>query len=105
MTPGLPGPLVARAKRWEARAKLDVKAENLNQATDALTQGISYRQQMIGIHGGTSPYAAALARSLDSLSDIARRRGDSTAAHDAMSQAKLLREQAHLPVAGGKQAA
>jgi hypothetical protein len=59
---------------------------------------------MIGIHGGTSPYAAAaLARSLDSLGEIAQRRGDSTAAHDAMSQAKLLREEAHLSVARGKQ--
>jgi hypothetical protein len=87
----------------EVRAKMDLKAENLNQAADALMKAIGYRQQMIGIQGATSPYAAAaLAKSFEAVGEVAQRRGDSMAAQDAVSQAQLLREQAHLPVAGAK---
>ena len=59
VNPSVPGPVVARAKWWEVRAKLDLKAENLNEAADALVKTIRNRQQMIGIQGATSPYAAA----------------------------------------------
>ncbi len=95
----LPGPAVALARWWEVRAKLDLQAGKLSQAGEALTKAIQRRRQAMEIPGTVNPYlAAALARNFDALSGIAERRGFSMAALDASLQAKLLREEAHLPV-------
>jgi tetratricopeptide (TPR) repeat protein len=94
---GLPGPTAAMAKWWEVRAKVDLAGENLEKAEEALSEAITYRQRGIEMHGATNPYAAAaLARVLELLREVAERQGDSVAALDAGLQAKHLREQAHL---------
>ena len=97
----LPGPIATRTKWWEVRGKLDLEAGNLSQAAEALTKAIEYRRQRIEVQCHTSPYAAAaLAKVLEALGDVAQQRGDPAAALDAALEAKVLREQAHLPAAG-----
>jgi hypothetical protein len=97
-SPMLPGPTVTLSKWWDVRAQLDLRNGDLSQAAEALTRAINYRRNGIAMHGAASPYAAAaLGKLLEASGKVAQRRGDSTAALDAISEARLLREQAHLP--------
>jgi hypothetical protein len=94
----LPGPILTNARWWEVRAKLDLQAEHLEAAVDALNSAIRSREQLIAMHGSASPHAAtALARTLDALSELEHRRGKKAAGSDAAAEAKRLRAEAHLP--------
>jgi tetratricopeptide (TPR) repeat protein len=96
---GLAGPLGTLSQWREVRAQLDAAKGNLSAAMDGLNESIQYYRQRVETHDSKSPHAAAaLARMLQTLASLAQRRGHSAAAQEAISEARRLRERAHLPL-------
>jgi tetratricopeptide (TPR) repeat protein len=93
------GALMARARRWEIQAELHVRQGDLTQASESLAQAIALRREAGGGCCATSPYVLVVrACGLERFADISRQLGNVAAEREAFSEAKALRDQAHLPL-------
>lgn len=96
------GALVAQARRWETQAALQVRRGDLTGASESLKEVIALRQKMAEGCGSQSPYdLAAQARALERFAEVSRQLGHA-AAVEALSEAKAVHEQVHLPLPSGK---
>lgn len=70
-----PGSIVALACWWEVQSAVHLLRQALDQATDALTKAIQYRQQVLELLNFTNPHArAALLRTQERLAAISTQR-------------------------------
>jgi len=96
---GMGGANNAQARRREIQAELQVRRKNLTGAVKSLKRAMALRREGADGCCGQSPYAlVARARGLERFAEVSRQLDDAAAEKHALSEAKTLRELAHLPL-------
>ena len=100
---GMGGAIAAQARWREIRAELQVRRKNLTGAANSLKRALALRRKAADGCCGQSPYAVVgRARGLERFAEISGQLGNVTAQKEALSEAKALRELAHLPLSSKK---